>query len=613
VSEAESKPKPGPPAQLIGPLFGWELVRLARRGQDFRARFLLAAGLLLVLTIFTIIWFRATDLYQLFFGTSSVLGARDSARFGEQFTVAFLLAQIAILVLLTPAYAAGAISEEKERKTFIYLLISELSNREIVFGKFLGRLTFLLGVMLAGLPVLALTQVYGGTSEKFLLMGYLITACTVIMLAAVSAAAAMAVDTYRGALFRAYGFAALHSLVGGIYPLFSPFAFIPLLWSIETDNPPLFWTFGLLYCGVELLIAVIAIVMAVLWVRRMRAQPVRRKPPTEARKKRSAEKSSEVFALSVPESPIILEETPPIALGEGHRVEVTEPVQKAQMIVTAATPTEQTPPVPKFRRPKVPKPRRFEPPDDHSDKPPVWSADPFLWKETYSTGLKRTADDDQIRGVFVAIGVSAGMVFGFLFVISLLTILFSGFSKGGIDAAFRILIVSGMGGFFTYLLVIGAAAAGSIVRERQRLTLESLLTIPVSKQEILWPKWRVSVTRAWWWGLPITLLLPFSLLFSQSPLTAAPAFVLVIGSIPLMASYGLWLSLRCKTMTRAVLWAMPLMGFLALLPVLLNWIFSDWLVMNFSLLAFAALITWLGAVLFWFLTLRDFEPERQLA
>ena len=167
-----------------------------------------------------------------------MLPLAESARFGEQFALTFLLAQLAVLVLLTPAYAAGGIAEEKEKKTFVFLLVSDLTSREILFGKFLGRLTFLLGVLLAGLPILALTQFFGGMSLKFLLMSYLITAATVTMLAAVSAAAACATDTYRGALFRGYGLTGLVMLVGGgLHPMLSPLAVIPLLGEIEADSP----------------------------------------------------------------------------------------------------------------------------------------------------------------------------------------------------------------------------------------------------------------------------------------------------------------------------------------------------------------------------------------
>ena len=144
--------KKPPRAGLIGPLFSWELLRLARRGQDARARFILAAGLFVILTAFALIWFRGTTTpWNLFFGGAQTMRLNESAAFGEAFSLTFVLAQLGVLCLLTPAYAAGGIADEKERKTLIFLLASDLTAREIVLGKFLGRLVFLLGVTAAGL------------------------------------------------------------------------------------------------------------------------------------------------------------------------------------------------------------------------------------------------------------------------------------------------------------------------------------------------------------------------------------------------------------------------------------------------------------------------------
>src|SRR4051794_7725198 len=100
---------------LIGPLFSWDLIRLARRGQDARSRTILASVLLATLIVFTMIWFRTTDIEQLFFGETQATDAKENQRFAEQFSLALLLAQLAVMTLLTPAYSAGTIADEKER------------------------------------------------------------------------------------------------------------------------------------------------------------------------------------------------------------------------------------------------------------------------------------------------------------------------------------------------------------------------------------------------------------------------------------------------------------------------------------------------------------------
>ncbi len=616
-------PRRRPRAGLVGPLFRWELVRLARRGQDARARFILAASLLFVLTVFTVAWFPRAGPSELFFGTSQLLSLEQSAKFGEQFALAFVLAQLAVLVLLTPAYAAGGIAEEKEKKTFVFLLVSDLTSREILFGKFLGRLAFLLGVMLAGLPVLAITQVYGGVSLKFLLMSYLITATTVTMLAAVSAAAAAAADSFRGALFRAYGLTALNVLVGcGLHPVLSPFGIVAVLFGVEAEAPEFFLFVGLGYAGAQIVIAAVSVWLGVRWVRHMRAKigVPPRKPryhpdgtPVYRPKKRAGNPPGVNGQAAGRAEPVVANGDAEVLLGaEDEAAADGEPARAAVPLPTAravkvAPVAPAPPPRPKRRRRPPP------PPDPVTERPRVDGRDPFLWKERYTTGTKRTADDDSIRGVVIAVGVGVGVTVAFFVLISVMAILVSGFSRGGLEAAERLLMTGGAGGLFTYLLVVGSAAAGSVARERQRQTLESLLTIPVDRRAILRPKWLVSASRGWWWGAPAALALPLGFLVSGAPEAAVPAAGLAAASVPFVVGLGLWLSVRCRTVTRAVLWLLPAVGGLTLLPVAVWLAFdprqADEAVAMTAALAAAAALVGGAAWAAWRLAVAAFERE----
>lgn len=604
---------------LVGPLFKWELVRLARRGQDARARFILAVSLLFVLTVFTFAWFPYTSPSELLFGTTAqVLPLAESARFGEQFALTFLLAQLAVLVLLTPAYAAGGIAEEKEKKTFVFLLVSDLTSREILFGKFLGRLAFLLGVMFAGLPILALTQFFGGMSLKFLLMSYLITATTVTMLAAVSAAAACATDTYRGALFRGYGLTALHVLVGcGLHPVLSPFGIVGgVLFNIEADAPQAFWAIGLSYSGSQLLIAAGAVWLGVRWVRQMRAKVLGPDglPPRDPRQWRDGPGVYKPRTRAIdparvkppPPEPIILDvAADEVLLGAEHEVERNgEPVQSAAALPTARL-VKMAQPRPRRRRPQ-----HHPLPEDIANRPRVSDRDPFHWKEKYTTGTKRTADDDSIRGVLIAVGVGVGVTVAFFALIALMALALSGFSRNGMGAAGWLMLIAGVGAMLMYLLTVGSATAGSVVKERQRQTLESLLTMPVDRRAILLPKWQVSITRGWWWGIPGLAVLPLAFLVSGAPAAALPVVGFAAASIPFTASLGLWLSVRCRTLTRAVLWLLLAIGGLLLVPVV-GWKFAaeEWHLYTTTALALSAAAVAGGAWLFWQLAAREFEHE----
>ena len=97
-----SDPAPRRRAGFIGPLFGWELIRLARRGHDMRGRFILASTLLLVLTAFTQLWFWGVSPSDVFLGTSQSLSIEESARFGRSFALTFVVTQLGVMMLLTP-------------------------------------------------------------------------------------------------------------------------------------------------------------------------------------------------------------------------------------------------------------------------------------------------------------------------------------------------------------------------------------------------------------------------------------------------------------------------------------------------------------------------------
>ena len=90
-----------------------------------------------------------------------------------------------ILVTLA-ALAAGTIAQERERRTLDYLLASDLGSGEIVMGKFAARVVQVAYLMLAGLPVLALTRLLGGIDAASVVMVFIISLCTMLMVAAFS-------------------------------------------------------------------------------------------------------------------------------------------------------------------------------------------------------------------------------------------------------------------------------------------------------------------------------------------------------------------------------------------------------------------------------------------
>ncbi len=93
----------------------------------------------------------------------------------------FFLGQYILASLMAPTFAAGAISGEKERKTYEMLLASPLRPWAIVIGKMVASLTHLAVLIVASLPIIMLALPLGGVSIWEVFAAYLWLIVSVIL------------------------------------------------------------------------------------------------------------------------------------------------------------------------------------------------------------------------------------------------------------------------------------------------------------------------------------------------------------------------------------------------------------------------------------------------
>src|SRR5262249_21346198 len=146
----------------------------SRRGEPIAHRCLYAGLLACVLLVSYWRWFPDLDLADPM-RSLSLRNAHDRAHFAESFFAGFMVLQFAVVLLLTPTYTAGAIANERERRTLELLLVTDLSDGEIVLGVLTSRLARLLLLVLTGLPVLSLLPLLGGVDPRLVLTGYAAT------------------------------------------------------------------------------------------------------------------------------------------------------------------------------------------------------------------------------------------------------------------------------------------------------------------------------------------------------------------------------------------------------------------------------------------------------
>jgi ABC-type transport system involved in multi-copper enzyme maturation permease subunit len=152
---------------LPGPVFTVELITTARRARYYFIRFVY--GLVLLFFIGLTGWDSDPNR-----GTRTI---QEISAVGEQVFFTFIWVQSFAVILLTPALVAGVIADEKRRKTLHYLLASSLTSGEIILGKLLARLLHVGVFLLIGLPIMNLVSLFGGVdpTEIWLLIGATIT------------------------------------------------------------------------------------------------------------------------------------------------------------------------------------------------------------------------------------------------------------------------------------------------------------------------------------------------------------------------------------------------------------------------------------------------------
>ncbi len=120
------------------------------------------------------------------------------------------------MLMLTPALVAGAIADEKRRKTLHYLLASRLTGPEIVLGKLLVRMLYV-GVLLGvSFPVMSLLVLLGGIDPMLVLFCGAGLLSTAWFLAALSIWVSTIARRPREALFVTFGLEALWLIVPSV-------------------------------------------------------------------------------------------------------------------------------------------------------------------------------------------------------------------------------------------------------------------------------------------------------------------------------------------------------------------------------------------------------------
>lgn len=133
-----------------------------------------------VLTIYLLLLSCFTSLIYYAY-TASVRGpgsGLQTADVGKTILASVVLIEIFTVAFIAPAFTAGAISGERDHRTYELLRTTLLPARKLVFGKLASALTYLFLLILAAVPLESLAFVLGGVVVEELALAVLILLVT---------------------------------------------------------------------------------------------------------------------------------------------------------------------------------------------------------------------------------------------------------------------------------------------------------------------------------------------------------------------------------------------------------------------------------------------------
>jgi len=133
-------------------------------------------------------------------GTQPVSTAGDTARFGA--TLLRILGPLQLCLAMLAAALTGAVTvtAEKDRRTLELLLVSRISDGELVLGKLAASVVRVLLLLLAAVPVFAIAGLFGGVLPAQLARLFVVTVAAALAAASVATAVAFWKDTTFQAL-----------------------------------------------------------------------------------------------------------------------------------------------------------------------------------------------------------------------------------------------------------------------------------------------------------------------------------------------------------------------------------------------------------------------------
>jgi ABC-type transport system involved in multi-copper enzyme maturation permease subunit len=474
---------------FFGPVVSLEMITSARRARYFAVRVLYA------LLLFVVLWINYSALMSRRMASpDGTMSTRVLAEFSNAFFTTFTVVQLGAVLMLTPAMIAGAIAQERERRTIEYLFASMLSGTEIILSKFLARTLHVASLLVVGLPILAIAMMLGGIDPERLIIVFTMTLATLVATASLSIATSVWAKRSRDAVLRTY----VLLLAFLILP--------PLTWSLGMGVGTRDWLAWLPELG---RLGALANPFSILWSSFSMRLPGRASPWQPVWPVLAAYAAFSLVALA-------------------WSIVSVRRVYRKSMGAADSGP----------KRRKV----RFR-------RRPALRNRPMLWKELFATSaafqlgwLGRIATVLLMAGAIVP-----ALLLFYRMVLSPHTVYDPSSEVIGISTG--VVTTIGCGA----LLVVTIRAASSITAERERDSWLTLVSTPLAPGEIVWAKIAGSIFAARWFAVPVAVWWTIATIIVPDFVLVVPIFVATFGCVALaLSAIGVWFSSWCRTSIRAM-------------------------------------------------------------
>ena len=161
-------------------LFGNPVVLKELRGRMRGAR------AFIVLTVYLALMSGfVTLVYVLFTSSAPIIGPSQGGEIGRVLFISIVGVELFLVTFIAPAFAAGAISGERERQTYDLLRTTLLPARSLVWGKLFATLSYIFLLLLAAIPLQSIAFLFGGVSEQEIILSFVVLVATTLLLGTV--------------------------------------------------------------------------------------------------------------------------------------------------------------------------------------------------------------------------------------------------------------------------------------------------------------------------------------------------------------------------------------------------------------------------------------------